>query len=76
MTEAENKKVEDKDEAKERVDAFIVDYKSLIEKHEVDFAAFPQYIPDGVGGFRTIVQTVPVDTRNQPKKSPFVGGAN
>ena len=65
------------DENKEAVEQakneeFLKEYGELVEKHQRDFASYPLYIPDGQGGFRTIVQSVPVDIKNQPKKSPFV----
>ena len=74
MTEAEEQKKVDveKDEVQVRGEAFLEDYKKLLDKHDYDFVSFPQFIPDGQGGFKVVVQTVPVDTKNQPKKSPFV----
>lgn len=52
--------------------AFVKDYGDLVEKHQVDFAQYPVYVPDGQGGFRTVIQNTPVSIKNQPKKSPFV----
>ncbi len=51
---------------------FIKEYGELVEKHKIDFASYPTFIPNGHGGFEIIVQNVPVDITNQPKKSPFV----
>lgn len=59
-------------EAQKRVDAFLKEYGQLVEKHKVDFANYPLYIPDGAGGFKTLVQSTPVDTTNFPQKSPFI----
>lgn len=61
-----------KDPTKERIDAFIEGYGELVNKHSIDFASYPVFIPDGTGGFKIIVQNTPVDISNQPKKSPFV----
>jgi len=60
------------DESKAKVDTFLKEYKELVEKHNVDFANYPVYIPDGKGGFNTIVQSTPVDMANLPQKSPFI----
>lgn len=57
-------------EVEKRLNAFISDYKALVDKHQMDFAAFPMFIPDGQGGFKVIVQQRPVDITNQPKASP------
>jgi len=56
----------------EEKQAFLVEYNALVEKHQIDFAQYPVYIPDGQGGFRTVIQTTPVSIKNQPKRSPFV----
>lgn len=56
----------------ERIDSFIKEYGELVEKHQVDFVAYPLYVPDGQGGFRTIVQNAPVDKTERPVESPFV----
>lgn len=56
----------------EAVDSFLSEYKELTEKHKIDFASFPVFIPDGSGGFRVVVQSVPVSIENQPVKSPFI----
>lgn len=55
-----------------RTKAFFDDYGELVKKHDIDFASYPVFIPDGQGGFKVIVQNTPVDVRNQPRKSPFV----
>lgn len=57
---------------KERGEEFVKRYGELVKEFEFDFASYPVYIPDGQGGFKTIVQTTPISTKNQPKKSPFM----
>lgn len=52
--------------------AFMKEYGELVDKHGIDFAQYPVYVPDGQGGFRTVVQTTPISIKNQPKRSPFV----
>lgn len=51
---------------------FMKEYGELVEKHKMDFASYPTYVPNGHGGFETIIQNTPVDITNQPKKSPFM----
>lgn len=46
---------------KERVDVFLKEYRELTEKHKIDFAHYPVYVPDGNGGFKTVLQATPVD---------------
>lgn len=58
-------------EFEERKKVFLERYKIIIDELKVDIFSFPQYVPDGQGGFKTIVQTNIVDTSNQPVKSPF-----
>lgn len=60
------------DEKKTRVSAFLKEYGELVKKHDVDFANYPMYVPDGQGGFKTMIQTTPVDMKQMPTKSPFV----
>lgn len=61
-------------EEKDRIAAFTKDYGKLVEKHKIDFANFPMFVPDGTpGGFRVIVQSMPVDITQQAVKSPFIG---
>lgn len=58
--------------SQEKADVFVKEYRELVEKHKIDFANYPVYIPDGQGGFKTILQSTPVSTEGQPVKSPFV----
>ncbi len=57
------------EETKKEIDAFMTEYGELVKKHQVDFASYPMWIPDGQGGFKCIVQSTPVSTKNQPVKS-------
>ena len=60
-------------EVQERMQKFMDGYKTLVEETKMDFATYPVWVPDGQGGFRVVVQNTPVDIKNQPKKSPFIG---
>ena len=46
---------------------FISEYGKLVEKHQVDFANFPMFVPDERGGFRVIIQSTPIDLEEQKK---------
>lgn len=61
---------------KERAEAFLKEYKELVDKHKVDFVTYPVYMPDGQGGFKTMIQSTPVDTSATYVKSPFIPGDN
>ncbi len=63
---------EEEAELQKAREEFVKDYGDLVQKHQVDFAQYPVYVPDGNGGFRTVIQNTPVSIKNQPKKSPFV----
>lgn len=60
------------DDAKKRGEAFFKEYGELVEKHQVDFANYPMFIPDKDGSFKIIIQSTPVDVKNRPKPSPFI----
>lgn len=60
------------EESQKRIDAFLSEYKALIEKHQVDFANYPVYIPEEAGGFKTVIHSTPVDMTTVAQKSPFV----
>lgn len=62
----------DHNSADDRAKEFVKEYGELVKKHQIDFASYPSFIPDGQGGFRVVVQNTPVDITNQPKKSPLV----
>lgn len=60
------------EEQKQRVDVFYKEYGDLVIKHNVDFASYPVFVPDGEGGFKIVVQSTPVDIKDRPVKSPFI----
>ena len=60
------------EELQKRADSFLKKYKELVDECKIDLASYPVWVPDGQGGFKCIVQSTPVDTTNQPTKSPFV----
>lgn len=61
-----------KNDTQERVNAFLDAYKALVDEHKIDFATYPVWTPDGQGGFKTVMQSTPVDIKNQPVKSPVI----
>lgn len=71
-----NPKPQSSDTAQEalnnRLNDFVKEYGELVKKHNVDFATYPMFIPDGQGGFKVTVQNTPVDMTNQPIKSNFI----
>jgi hypothetical protein len=64
------------EEQEKKIAAFLDEYKALVEKHNVDFANYPMFVPDGQGGFKVIVQSTPVDMEQMSKKSPFIAQEN
>lgn len=62
----------EKSEVEQRVESFLKEYGELVKKHNVDFATYPVFVPDGQGGFKVVVQNTPVDMTAMPQKSPFV----
>lgn len=60
------------EELQKRIEDFVKEYGELTEKHQIDFVNYPMFVPDGQNGFKVVVQNQPVDTKNLPKKSPFV----
>lgn len=64
--------MEPTDEQKGRMNSFMEKYRVLVEETKMDFANYPVYVPDGQGGFRTIVQSTPVDTSGMSIPSPFI----
>ncbi len=56
----------------ENTEAFMKAYGELVEKHKMDFANYPQWVPDSAGGWKTIMQSVPVDVSEAPVKSNFM----
>lgn len=77
MAENKDKTVEEatteaETELQGRVDAFIKEYKELVQKYKVDTLAFPMFVPDGQGGYKVIINQQPIDITDQPTASPFV----
>ncbi len=63
------------EERKVKGEAFMKAYGELVEKHQIDFATYPVFIPAGPekpGRFEIVINSTPVDISNQPKKSPFI----
>lgn len=60
------------EERKEKGEAFLKEYGELVEKHKIDFATYPVFVPDGQGGFKIVVQSTPIDISNVPKESLFM----
>lgn len=56
----------------QRAEGFIKEYGELVAKHNIDFATYPMFVPDGAGAFKIVCQNTPVDITNQPTKSPFM----
>lgn len=60
-------------ENKENIKKFLEEYKDLTLRHQVDFATFPQFVPDGQGGFKITCQTMPIDMKEfNAKKEEFI----
>lgn len=68
---------ENKMEAQEKAKEFIKEYQALVIKYGLDFAHYPVYIPDGAGGFKTVmnVQVVPRPAEDE-KKDDFIPKEN
>ncbi len=61
------------EQLKARAEAFLADYGELVEKHQIDFIHYPIWQPVGEKGeWKTVIQSVPVDTTQQAVKSPFI----
>lgn len=63
---------EKKEATQEELQSFVKEYGELVKKHQVDFASYPVFVPDGNGGFKVIVQNTPISTKNLPQKSPLI----
>ncbi len=55
------------EERVEKGTAFMKEYGELVEKHQIDFATYPVFIPDGQGGFKIVVQSTPIDISKKPE---------
>lgn len=52
-----------------RMEAFMGEYAALIEKYNVDIFSFPVWVPDGNGGFTTVLNKQPIVT-DRPRSTP------
>lgn len=57
---------------KEKLELFVKEYGELVERHRIDFATYPVFVPDDSGGFKVTIQNTPIDISNQPVKSNFI----
>lgn len=55
-----------------RIQEFLKDYKALTEKHDVDFANYPAFIPTKEGKFEIVVMSTPVDLKLQRLNQSFI----
>lgn len=46
----------EKADIEERKKAFLEGYGVLREQHQIDIMSIPSYVPDGKGGFTTVIQ--------------------
>lgn len=60
------------EEQKKRGEEFVKEYGELVKKYKYDFAAYPMYVPDGDGGFKTVIQQTAIDISEMPQKSPII----
>ncbi len=54
-----------------RVDEFKKEYLALVEKFQVDFVAYPQYVQVQGGGFVTLANMQILDKKYLPTPSPI-----
>lgn len=68
----EDEKVNEQATLQSRIDVFVKEYGELVNKHKIDFATYPMFVPDATGGFKIIVQNQAVDMTNKSVRSPFI----
>lgn len=73
ISEKIEEEVKAEDILADRIAEFLREYGELTVKHKIDFAQYPVWIPDGTGGFKTVLQNTPIDMSQMPQKSPFIG---
>lgn len=61
---------EQQDDINSRVEDFKKEYTKLVDKFQVDFISYPQYIPSE-NGFTTAAQMTIIDKKYLPVKSPI-----
>ena len=59
-------------EFEKRANLFLKEYGELVQKHKVDIAAYPVYMPNEKGQFMTVIQQSTVDTSKKPYRSTFM----
>ena len=60
-------------ERQEKGAEFLKQYGELVAKHQMDLATYPVWVPDGQGGFKTIIQSTPVPLPAEKLvESPFM----
>lgn len=59
-------------DAQIRTKEFSERYGKLVEELEIDYASYPSFVPDGQGGFKIVIQSVPVDVKGRGTPSPFI----
>jgi hypothetical protein len=63
------------DEQLVKAQAFLKEYGELVERHQMDFATYPMFVPDGAGGFKIRIQSTPVNLppkEEAPVESTFM----
>lgn len=64
-------------ELNKRMAEFISRYGELVKFYNIDFAAYPVWMPDDNGAFKTIIKMTPVDiSKFQKKDEGFVPGTS
>ena len=51
----------EKTDKEKRIAKFLEGYGELVEVYRVDFGHQPVYATDGAGGYKTIIQVMPID---------------
>lgn len=61
------------EERQAKAAVFLKEYGELVEKHQMDLATYPVWVPDGqTGTFKTIIQSTPVPLPAKSMESPFM----
>lgn len=60
------------EQKKKAIEDFIKEYGALVQKHKVDFVAYPMYVPNETGSWELKIQNQPIYTGDQPVKSPLI----
>ena len=51
-----------------KIQKFLEEYGKLVEKHHVDFANYPMFVPDEKGTFKIVIQSTPIDLDDVQKQ--------